>query len=571
MGPCPSEYPSASLPEVAIRTIHKGSDAAVTLTFKPVSGGSAGKGRSGRLATYVLAAAIGGALVYGATMATGGDVAAGPVGTAVAAKQPIESMTPRVLPAKTDGGGAAALRLARTGDEPDLANLVEKLLPATVSIAVVNAGGGESRPEGPPRPGQNAPFEDYFRDYFERRSPPGGSRAVGSGFIIDPSGLVVTNNHVIDKASEVIVILHDETRLKATVVGKDERSDMALLKVESKNPLPTVTWGASAEMRVGDPVVAIGNPFGLGFTVTQGIISARKRHLRNFGGIPGSSFVDFLQTDAAINKGNSGGPLFNRRGEVIGINTAIYSQRGSNLGIAFAVPADLARPILDQLQKYGHTRRGWLGVQIQRVDEELAKALGLEKPSGALVANVVADGPAAKAGILSGDVILRFDGKPVEDQQMLPQLVAGTEVGKTVDVVVWRKKVEVTVRVELGELEQSTRGETAPDTGEDTPRGSGTAVLGMQLSTVTPELREQFDLNVASGVVVTGLAPDQDAAKKGVQPGDILLEVDLKPVSTPEDVATLVEEARNARKPGVLLLIQRGENRSFIAINFGEQ
>lgn len=541
----------------------------MTLSIRPVSGDSAGKGRrAGRLAGYVLAAAVGGALAYGAILADVGapGLSAGP---ALAAKKGAED-GPRLVPVRTDGprvpGADAPIRPVRTDGEADLATLVEKLLPASVSIAVVNAG-GEGPPERRPRPGQDTPFEDYFRDYFERRSPPGGSRAVGSGFIIDPSGLVVTNNHVIDKASEVIVILHDDTRLKATVVGRDERSDMALLKVESKNPLPTVTWGSSAGMRVGDPVVAIGNPFGLGFTVTRGIISARKRHLRNFGGIPGSSFVDFLQTDAAINKGNSGGPLFNLRGEVIGINTAIYSQRGSNLGIAFAVPADLARPILDQLQKYGHTRRGWLGVQIQRVTEELANALGLEKPIGALVANVVADGPAAKAGILSGDVILRFDGKTVEDQQMLPQIVAGTEVGKKVPVVVWRKNAELTIEVELGELEQSTR-ETERDPGGDEPKGSGAAVLGMQLSTVTPELRERFDLDVASGVVVTGLLPDQDAAKKGVQEGDIILEVDLKAVNTPEDVASLVDEAQKARKPGVLLLIQRGENRSFIAVNF---
>ena len=294
-------------------------------------------------------------------------------------------------------------------------------------------------------------------------------RAVGSGFIIDPAGYIVTNNHVIERATDVRVIMQDGTRIKAKVLGRDPKADLALLKVDAKKPLPYVKWGKSTVARVGESVVAIGNPFGLGGTVTTGIISARHRHIRNIGGRPGSSFVNFIQTDAAINKGNSGGPLFNMKGEVIGINTAIFSRRGGNVGIAFAVPSDLASGIVDQLRQYGRTRRGWLGVMIQAVTPDIAKSLSLAKAEGALVANVVPDSPAAKGGVLQGDVIMRFNGRTVQNEKRLSLIVAGTGVGKSVDVVVWRRGKEVTVQVKLGELEKASFTTRNPNNPQSAP------------------------------------------------------------------------------------------------------
>ena len=447
--------------------------------------------------------------------------------------------------------------------EQALPDLIERLVPSVVNIATIS-GQAQARPAQRP----DAPFDEYFRDYFERNQGPRQGSAVGSGFIISPDGYVVTNNHVIANATEIKVILWDGTSLPAKLVGKDPRADLALLKVESTQKFTPVTWGKSETARLGETVIAIGNPFGLGGTVTTGIISAQHRHLTNFGGIPGSSFVDFLQTDAAINKGNSGGPLFNMKGEVIGINTAIYSRQGTNVGIAFSVPSDLAVPIIEQLKKHGKTMRGWLGVQIKEVDEDLVKALNLKSRAGAVVVNSVPGGPAAQAGILAGDVIVRFDGRAVPNDKRLPQIVAGTEVGKTVDVVLIRKGQEMTVKVKLGELEKAADAKT-DEKAPGTPPAPGTPVLGMKLSELNAETRQRFNIQGGEGVVVTEVDPKSQANEKGVKAGDVIVEMDLTKVAKPEEISDLLKKAEEGRKTSVLLLVQRGEDRRFVALRIG--
>lgn len=480
---------------------------------------------------------------------------------------PANAAPPSVKTIKTPALKTPLLKVADK-KEP-LPDLVARLLPAVVSIAVTH-GARRGNVSGRSRTPEGSPFERHFRDYFDRRRPNlRRGRAVGSGFIISSDGYIVTNNHVVKNASQVQIIMTDGRKLDAKVIGTDPRADLALLKVNSPKPLPHVKWGDSSKMRIGESVVAIGNPFGLGGTVTTGIISARKRYLRNFGGMPGSSFVDFLQTDAAINKGNSGGPLFNMQGEVIGINTAIYSRQGTNVGIAFSVPSNLAEPILQQLKKYGRTRRGWLGVHIQGVTEDMAKSLNLPAAKGALVANVVASGPAAKAGVLRGDVIIRFDGKVVTDQNRLPQIVAATDVGKTVKMVVIRKGREKVLEVKLGELEK------AQQTGlVKTPTQQSTVTkgaLGLRFSALTPQIKQRYKLdNVKSGVVVTSVNPQSQAAEEGLRPGDVIAEVDLVEVKSPKDVIDRINKARSNKKRAVMLMIVRGENRQYVALRLNQ-
>ncbi len=472
-------------------------------------------------------------------------------------------------------GPNAALVPATVGDQegklkepiPALPDLVEKLLPSVVNIATVTGGG---QPQGNrPNLRPDAPYEEYFRDFFDRNQDPRRSAAVGSGFIIDAEGHIVTNHHVIQNATEVRIVLHDGTALPAKVVGRDQRADLAVLKVDTKIKLQPAAWGRSETMRIGETVIAIGNPFGLGGTVTTGIISARARHLQNFGGVPGNSFVDFLQTDAAINKGNSGGPLFNLKGEVIGINTAIYSRQGTNVGIAFAVPSDLASPIIEQLRKHGRTKRGWLGVQIKDVDEDVAKALNLKGRTGALVVNAIPGSPAAEAGILAGDVILKFDGKPVPNERRLPQIVAGTEVGRTVDVLVVRKGQEVTFKVRLGELEKAMETGAVEPKKEEAKPIDGTALLGMKLSEATPDIRQRFNIREGEGVAVVEVDAKSQANEKGVKPGDLIVEMDLNKVTKPAEVEELLKKAEQGRKTSVLLLMQRGDDRRFVALKIG--
>jgi serine protease Do len=416
-------------------------------------------------------------------------------------------------------------------------------------------------------------LDEFFKDFFDRNRRNEERRqtqtSLGSGFIIDPAGYIVTNNHVISDADEITVRLHDDTELKATIVGRDEKTDLALLKVEPKEPLPAVSWGDSDELRIGDWVVAIGNPFGLGGTVTAGIVSARSRNINS------GPYDDFIQTDASINKGNSGGPLFNLDGQVVGINTAIYSQSGGSVGIGFAIPSALAKNIIAQIREFGRPRRGWLGVRIQTINEELAEGLRLKETKGALVANVTAGGPAEQAGIKQGDVVLSFDGRDVTEMRSLPRMVAETPINKSVEVVVSRQGEEMTFQVVLGELDESA--ETAavtppPETETAPPMKEGKIdTLGLSVAEISPATRERFNLDEdVSGVVVTEVTADGPAATKGIQAGDVIVEVDQQAVGTPADVEKRVGDAKSNGYKVVTLLVYREGDFQWVAVRIAQ-
>ncbi|WP_193367760.1 DegQ family serine endoprotease [Pelagibius marinus] len=447
---------------------------------------------------------------------------------------------------------------------PDtFADLAERLLPTVVNIQTSQTIEG----------GQAEQFEEFFKEFFERRGeggepPPQQQRrgsSLGSGFIIEPSGFIVTNHHVIADADEVEVVLSDGTSLEATIVGSDKDTDLALLKVETDRPLPSTTWGDSDKTRIGDWVVAIGNPFGLGGTVTAGIVSARQRDI-NAG-----RYDNFIQTDAAINKGNSGGPMFNMDGQVIGINTAIFSPSGGSVGIGFATPSSMARNIIAQLRDTGEVRRGWLGVRIQNVTDELAEGLRLDRPRGALVAAVTEGGPAESAGIEQGDVILEFNGREVPEMRRLPAMVAETSVGSTVDVTIWRKNAEKQLRVTIGELE-AEQVATAPAT--QTPpetKPKEMESLGLALGEITPELRSRFSLDEATkGVVITEVKEGSSGAEKGLKAGDVIVEVDQEEVATPADVVEKVERAKSEGYRVVTLLVFRQGDFQWVAVRIDQ-
>jgi serine protease Do len=443
---------------------------------------------------------------------------------------------------------------------PDsFADLVEKLLPVVVNISttqVVESTGGSEE------------FEEFFREFSERRGEQPQRRresALGSGFIIDSSGYIVTNHHVIDGADEITVLLHDGTSLEAEVIGSDEKTDLAILKVANGKPLPAAEWGDSDKTRIGDWVIAIGSPFGLGGTVTAGIVSARERVINS------GPYDDFIQTDAAINKGNSGGPMFNLDGRVIGINSVIISPSGGSAGIGFAIASNLARNVIEQLRDYGRVRRGWLGVRIQAVTDELAEGLRLDNATGALVASVTEEGPAEAAGIEQGDVILKFDGRDVTEMRKLPRMVAETGIGKAVDVVVWRKGEEVTLQVDLGELDKA---ELAAATLGEAPVESEVDLvepLGLKLAQLTPELRTQFELGEdLEGVVIIDVEADGTAVEKGLRPGDIIAKVDQEEVVTPADVADRVERAKDEGFRVVTLLVLRQGDFQWVAVRLDD-
>ncbi len=351
------------------------------------------------------------------------------------------------------------------------------------------------------------------------------------------------------------------------MVGRDTKVDLALLRIKPTKPLAAVKFGDSDGTRVGDWVLAIGNPFGLGGTVTAGILSARAREI-NAG-----PYDDFLQTDASINRGNSGGPMFNMAGEVIGINTAIYSPSGGSIGIGFAIPANMAKPVVDQLRDFGHVRRGWLGVNIQSVSDEIAESLGLDKPRGALIASVRDGGPAQAAGIQPGDVVLTFDGKEVTDMRRLPRIVAETPVEKTVKVTVWRKRKEHTFDVKVGELKEEEQQAAATPNKQQTPtEPPGTVkALGLSLANLTPELRERFSLaEDSAGVVVVDVAPDSAASEKGMHVGDLIVEVAQEEVKNPTQIAAKIDEAKKAGRKSVLLLVDRQGDLRFVALKIDQ-
>jgi len=453
---------------------------------------------------------------------------------------------------------------------PDsFADLAEKLLPAVVNISTTQVvEGDEMGPEQfqfPP----GSPFEEFFKEFQKKQQNPGNKprkgMSLGSGFIISAEGYIVTNNHVIAEAEEINVTLQDDTQLKAEIVGRDTKTDLALLKVKTDKPLPYVKLGDSSVARVGDWVMAIGNPFGLGGTVTAGIISARARDINS------GPYDDYIQTDASINRGNSGGPLCNLKGEVIGINTAIYSPSGGSVGIGFSIPSDLAEPVLKQLREFGKTRRGWLGVRIQAVNEEIAESLGLKEPRGALIAKVNDDEPAAKAGLKAGDIILEFDGKKVANARKLQRIVADTEINKDVPVVVWRDEKMVKLKVNIGELEayeeiaeaENGNGEAAVPSSKKTIIES----VGLTLSPITPSLRERFELNEeVKGVLIVGVDDQGVAAEKGLRPGDVIVEIGQEEVSTPAAVEEKIKAAVNSDRKSVLMLVQHNGDLKFVPL-----
>ncbi len=542
-----------------------------------------------------------------------------------AAPAPAAPQAPAVSPAAV-APAAPPVQMTAPGNGPaSVADLAEGLLDAVVNISTSQNVKDDEGAGPAPRAPDGSPFQEFFNDFFNKqqgnRGPNHNVSSLGSGFVIDPSGYIVTNNHVIEGADDIEVNFANGSKLKAKLIGTDTKTDLSVLKVEPKQPLKSVKFGDSSVMRIGDWVMAIGNPFGFGGSVTVGIISGRGRNI-NAG-----PYDNFIQTDAAINKGNSGGPLFNMKGEVIGINTAIISPSGGSIGIGFSVPSELASGVVDQLREYGETRRGWLGVRIQPVTDEVADSLGLDSAKGALVAGVIKGGPVDDGSIKAGDVILKFDGKVVSEMRDLPRVVAESPVGKEVDVIVLRDGKEQTVKVTLGRLEDSDQaaaagdnsgddgvinpdpgenndmdepdqggdqGQTAPDgqdphqqdqgqdqkgpdqkgqnqKGQDqaTP-GQATPkhVLGLSLSLLSPETRKAFGIaESVDGVVVTEVAPGSAAAEKGLKPGDVIVEVAQEFMKSPDAVATKVQTLKQeGRRNAQMMVAAANGDLRFVAV-----
>ncbi|MBV9151392.1 MAG: DegQ family serine endoprotease [Alphaproteobacteria bacterium] len=453
---------------------------------------------------------------------------------------------------------------------PSLSPLVEHVLPAVVSISArlsseAAASGDQSAEES----SQSTPFDDLLRRFFENRGMPQTGHevmALGSGFIIDPAGYIVTNNHVVGNSEKITVIFQDNSRHPAKVIGRDEKTDIALIKIDTKDKLPFVTWGDSGEAKVGDWVVAVGNPFALGGTVTAGIISALGRNINE------GPYDDFIQLDAPINRGNSGGPTFNLSGEVIGINTAIYSPSGGSVGIGFAVPSNTAKSVVAQLRESGHVTRGWLGVAIQGITPTIAKSLGMnpDEPTGALVATVTPNSPAAKAGLKPGDVILTANGQPVKTVHDLPRLVAAMPPGQKLDLQVRRGGKEMTLSASTAEMPQQEQQASAnPGTPSD-EKGASTTSLGLQLSSIDQNLRREYRIpKEVEGAVVTKVENDSPAASLGIEPGDVIMSVDQKPVKNPEEAAAELKQA--AAQGNILLLLNRHGTNQFVGMSVQNQ
>ncbi len=453
------------------------------------------------------------------------------------------------------------------------AELVEQVNPAVVQIVVkkemtaATEGGPQGLPEGFPEGQFRDFFERFFKDQIPGRTPPHGELgALGSGFIVDPSGIVVTNNHVVSDAIEISVRTKDGEEFAAQLVGADDKTDLAVLRVDAKKLLPAVKWGDSDKIRVGDWVVAVGNPFGLGGTVTAGIVSARGRE------IGAGPYDDFIQIDAPINTGNSGGPLFNVDGAVVGVNTAIYSPNGGSIGIGFAIPSDMAAKVVAQLRQSGSVERGWLGVMIQPVTPEIAESLGLDKAAGALVTEVTADSPAAKAGLRQGDVVLSYEDKEINTLRDLSRAVADTAIGSKVSIQIVRERKAKTVAAKIGAQEAKAVVAAKTDkTGRAAAGGTSLSRLGLTVAPLDAEARARLGVdNATKGVVIAEVADDKSAAEKGLRPGDIITSVNQKAVSSPSDVAAAVEEAAKAKRKAVLLLVERDGQQRFVAVELAD-
>jgi serine protease Do len=449
------------------------------------------------------------------------------------------------------------------------ARLAARLVEVVVNVSTTQASiplaakGGAEAPAANP----SSQLDEFFRDFFADRGAPGGPNglappvaSLGSGFIIDPSGLIVTNNHVIANAEKIDVTLSDNTTLEAHVVGRDPVSDLALLKVDPKTPLPAAEWGDSTKARVGDWVLAIGNPFGLGGTVTSGIISATARDIH------AGPYDDFLQTDASINRGNSGGPMFSLKGEVIGINTAIFSPSGGSIGIGFAIPSAAARPIIDQLKRTGKVERGWIGAHIQPVTDDIAEAIGLDKSRGAMIASIDPASPAAQAKLQPGDVILTYDGKAVDRSRQLPRLVADTPPDKPVKLSIWHDGKTHVVDLKVEALDPNRPAPPPPEPEKPKPPPSVEA-LGLKLTRLTPDLRKQFSLpETARGVVITDVPANSAAATKGLRPGDLLIAVGSSPVTTPEEIQQKAAAIKKIGRKDLLVRVERDGITRFVAL-----
>jgi serine protease Do len=451
--------------------------------------------------------------------------------------------------------------------------VAEKVLDAVVNISTSQSVGGPTgprtvQPPQPPQGPQGSPFDDFFEEFFKRRGEEDGNRprrvsSLGSGFVIDAEGIVITNNHVIADADEVFANFNDGTKLKAEVIGRDPKTDIAVLRIKPEKPLTAVSFGDSDRIRVGDWVMAIGNPFGLGGSLSVGVVSARNRDINS------GPYDNFIQTDAAINRGNSGGPLFNMQGEVVGVNTAIISPSGGSIGIGFSIPAKTAMAVIDQLREFGETRRGWIGVRIQQIDDQIAETLGIGTAHGALIAGVNEGGPAEKAGMKSGDVIVKFDGQDIREMRDLPRAVASTAVNKSVDVVVLRNGKQQTLRITLGRLEDSEKTQQAsvkapaPET-----RGVTKRLLGLELSQMTDEMRKRFKLrDNVKGLVIVSIEQNSPLADQRVMPGDVITEVTGQAVASAADLQKRIDALKkDGKKSALLLLLNAAGEQRFVPV-----
>jgi len=455
----------------------------------------------------------------------------------------------------------------------NIADVAEQVIDAVVNISTsqrVDAKLG-NMPDLPP----GSPMEEFFEEFFKNRRGQGGQgdqtprriNSLGSGFIIDPSGVVVTNNHVIADADEINVILNDGSKLPAELIGRDTKSDLALLRVHPDKPLKAVRFGDSDKLRLGEWVIAIGNPFSLGGTVTAGIVSARNRDINS------GPYDNYIQTDAAINRGNSGGPLFNLNGDVVGVNTAIISPSGGSIGIGFAVPSNSAVAVINQLRQFGETRRGWLGVRIQQVTDDIAESLSIKPARGALVAGVDDRGPAKPGGIEPGDVVVKFDGRDIKEMHDLPRIVADTPVGKEVEVIVIRKGKEETHTVKIGRLEDSEKLAAADAKKNAAPEQKSVVqkTLGLELSSLSDDLRKKFKVrDSVKGVLVTAVDPNvaSAATDKRLSPGDVIVEVQYEAVGNPSDLQTRLEALKAQGKKVAVLLVSNGDGETrFVALS----
>ena len=455
---------------------------------------------------------------------------------------------------------------------PDsFADLAEENQPAVVNVSTtqfIEAGErGSSRPDIPPG------FRDFFEDFLddeddeddEDQTPQQRALSLGSGFIISPDGYIVTNNHVINNADEILVIMTDGEEYDAVVVGRDPLSDIALLKIEAGDALPYVEFGDSDAIRVGEWVMTIGNPFGLGGTVTAGIVSALNRNINN------GNYDEFIQTDASINRGNSGGPMFNMAGEVIGVNTMIFSPTGTNIGIGFAIPSNQVSQVVDQLREFGETKRGWIGVTIQAVTEDVAESLGLENDNGAIISSIVEGGPADTAGLIPGDIIIEFKGEVIEEMIELPKVVADTEIGQTVEIVIIRDGDEIELTLVTGELKNTAPAEPAPVEEEESEPALEDKILGMVLKPLDRAAREERDIpEEIEGVLIENLNRNSEAAVRGIRPGDVIVQVNLKNVDTIRGVEEAITGARRMDRSTVLFRIYRDGSYFIIPLPVGD-